>query len=97
MYNYPITPEELAEHPELTHAKRLIVLHRKTPVGYFNVKEVKMVTRSYLQEHGYPVKSSRHKADTQYLLYTWDKSMDEWPNLRFNDCKIVIGKGVKKQ
>lgn len=97
MYNYPITPEELTAHPELIQVKRLAVLHRKTLVGYFNVTGVKMVNLSYLQEYGYPVKSSRHKLSTQYLLYTLEGNTDKWLDLNLNDFKLVIGKGIKKQ
>lgn len=97
MYNYPITPEELSKHPELTQVKRLAVLHRKTPVGYFNVIGIKMVKRDYLQEHDYPVKSSKHKSETQYLLYTLEENMDEWPNLDLGNFKILIGKGLTQQ
>ena len=95
MYNYPITQEELAEHPELFQVKHLAVMHRKTPVGYFNVTGVKVVDRGYLQEQGYPVKSSKHKSDTQYLLYILENSTDEWPDLKIDNFRLIVGKGVK--
>ncbi|MDM8337306.1 DNA (cytosine-5-)-methyltransferase [Mediterranea massiliensis] len=95
MYNYPITSEELEEHPELSQVKHLIVLHRKTLVGYFNVTGMKIVDRNYLQGQNYPVKSSKHKSGTQYLLYTLERNTDEYPDIDFNNFKILIGKGVK--
>ncbi len=96
MYNYPITQEEQAEHPELFQVKHLAVMHRKTPVGYFNVTGVKVVGRDYLQEQGYPVKSSKHKSDTLYLLYTLENSTEEWPDFDLGNFKVVMGKGVKR-
>lgn len=94
MYNYPVTSEEMTEHPELTRIERLIVMHKKTLIGYFNVKDVKVVDRAFLQEQGYPVKSSKHKANTQYLLYTLEKSTDLIPELDREDFSILLGKGV---
>lgn len=94
MYNYPITPEEMKNHPELTKVKRLIVMHRKTQVGYFNVKNVAMVTREFLQEHDYPVKNSKHKAGTQYLLYTLENNTDSISEFDKNDFNVIIGKGI---
>lgn len=94
MYNYPVTSKEMEEHPELSQIKHLAVIHKKTLVGYFKVTGVKIVNRKDLQEYGYPVKSSRHKSDTQYLLYTLEKSVDLMPDFKAEDFRPILGKGV---
>lgn len=64
LYNYPINADEIKEYDELLSVKRLIVLYRKTLVGYSNVLDTKIVTRAYLKELGYPTKSSKHNSNT---------------------------------
>lgn len=95
MYNYPVLEEELRQYPELLKVKSLLVLHRKTVVGYYNVKGVQVIGKEFLAEHDYPVKNSRHKADTKYLLYTLEESSSSIPELNQNDCMQILGKGVK--
>lgn len=96
MYNYPVTQEELAIHPELLGVKRLVLMHRKHTIGYFDVTQVQVVSRGYLEEREYPVKSSRHKADTRYLLYSLKRRLDEVPVLDASVFNAIIGKGIKK-
>lgn len=93
-YNYPIEKTELEEHPELLRVGKLVVKHRKTIVGYYDIKEVKVVTKKDLKELGYPVKSSKRKADAKYLLYSLKPRTDE-PQITQEHCKLILGKGVK--
>lgn len=93
-YNYPIEETELEEHPELLRVGKLVVKHRKTIVGYYDIKEVKVVTKKDLKELGYPVKSSKRKADAKYLLYSLKPRKDE-PQINQEHCKLILGKGVK--
>ena len=96
MYNYPITKNELEENPELLKIRKLVVMYRKKVVGCFYVKETKVVDRHWLANNGYPVKSSRHKTDTKYLLYILGDTETTMPKIDFDDYKIIAGKGIKK-
>lgn len=94
MYNYPVSLEEMEKHPELRQIKHLVVMHKKKPVGYFKVCGMKIVTRKDLKEYGYPVKSSRHKSDTYYLLYTLEKCTELLPDFKLESLRPILGKGV---
>lgn len=96
MYNYPITKDELEQNPELLKIRKLVVIYRKKVVGCFSVKETKVVDRNWLANNGYPVKSSRHKTDTKYLLYTLGDTETTMAKIDFDDYKIIVGKGIKK-
>jgi len=93
-YNYPIEESELAEHPELLKVSKLIVKHRKTIIGYYDVEEVKVVAKKDLKELGYPTRSSKRKADSLYLLYNLKQRADE-PIVDEKQCKLILGKGVR--
>ena len=93
-YNYPIEEIELEEHPELLRVGKLVVKHRKTIVGYYDIKEVKVVTKKDLKELGYPVKSSKRKADAKYILFSLKPREDE-PQVNQEQCKLILGKGIK--
>ncbi|WP_455670530.1 DNA cytosine methyltransferase [Phocaeicola faecalis] len=97
LYNYPVSEEELALHPELLGIKRLIIMHRNTLVGYFNVLDCKVVNRSYLKELDYPVKGSTHKADTKYLLYSLEGNGEVIPMIDQGDLSLIMGKGTKQK
>ena len=97
LYNYPINADEIKEYDELLSVKRLIVLYRKTLVGYYNVLDTKIVTRAYLKELGYPTKSSKHNADTKYLLYTLEGNGESIPDVAPEDYNLIWGKGIKKK
>lgn len=45
--------------------------------------------------HDYPVKSSRHKATTKYILYILEGCGEEIPTFDNDDYKIIVGKGIK--
>lgn len=92
-YNYPITKEDLDLHPELRNVKRLVLTYRKSVIGYFDVKGVQVVGREELARLDYPVKSSRHKADMQYLLYTLEKRNDDVP-IFDGGFQIITGRGT---
>ena len=95
MYNYPITEADIKEHPELLSIKRLLVMHRLSTVGFFKVIDTKIVDRDFLKMHDYPVKSSRHKATTKYILYILEGCGEEIPTFDNDDYKIIVGKGIK--
>jgi DNA (cytosine-5)-methyltransferase 1 len=94
MYNYPITEDERNQHPELLNVKSLIIVHRKTLLGYYQVKNVKIVNRSFLKENEYPIKSSRHTSCSEYLLYTLIENKNPVPDIKKEDCSLIIGAGV---
>ncbi len=94
-YNYPITEEELMSHPELFEVKTLLVRNKKTPVGLYKVQGVRTVTKSDLRLMDYPTRSSRHKADTMYLLYDLTPHTSAMPvNLDITTFSPILGKGV---
>lgn len=97
LYNYPITEKDIEEHKELISVSQLIVLHRKTLVGYYKVLEVKIVTREELKRLNYPTKSSHHKAETKYLLYTLEGNGDPLPDINLEECNLIFGKGIKNK
>lgn len=94
LYNYPVSAEELQEHPELKRVKQIVVKYRKGVVGYYNVTEYSLVTKKELGELGYPVKSSKHKKDTKYILYKLEENTDKIPCIRTEDCHCILGKGA---
>lgn len=96
MYNYPINDSEVEQHPELLSVQRILIMHRKSVVGYYRVTTVKLVDRAWLAENEYPTQSSKHKADTKYLLFSLEGINEDVPNLNEADCELVIGKGIKK-
>ncbi len=95
MYNYPITGAEISAHPELFKVKRLVVMHKKSVVGYYAVDNIQIVDKRWLKEHGYPTKSSRHKADTQYLLFSLEGINESVEDMRIEECSLILGKGAK--
>ena len=94
MYNYPIVEEELNRRPELLKVKNVLVKYRKSIVGYFSVKNIKVVNKQELKKLNYPVKSSRHKAETKYILYEMTICDEEIPALNINDITQILGKGL---
>ena len=84
----------MSAHPELTRVKHLIVVHRKSIVGYFSVTGVKVVDRQCLKEHDYPVKSSKHRSDTLYLLFSLKKKNEAMVNIKWDDFTVILGKGI---
>ncbi len=95
LYNYPINDINIVEQHELLNVKKLIVLHRKTLVGYYNVLEVNIVTKEQLKEIGYPTSSSKQKAKAKYLLYTLEGNGEQLPDVKIEECNCIIGKGIK--
>ena len=96
LYNYPIEADEMDKLPMLEKATHLIVRHRKTEVGYYKIKGMEMVDKAWLKEKGYPVKSSKHKADAKYILYTLKPLKQSAPSILPQDCEIVLGKAAVK-
>ncbi|MCD8387709.1 MAG: DNA cytosine methyltransferase [Bacteroidales bacterium] len=96
LYNYPITEDEIASHPELMGAKRLMLLHRKKFLGFFEVSKAEIVDLQWLKDHKYPV-NKRHKANS-YLLYHLRAEEPPLPqDIRREDFIIFFGKGVKNE
>lgn len=94
-YCYPITEEDILHHPELLNVSRLVVRHKNRVIGYFEVSAADVVVKPELKAYGYPTRSSRHKADTKYLLYSLEDAGLNVDNLNFNSFNPIIGKGVK--
>ncbi|MCF0186043.1 MAG: DNA (cytosine-5-)-methyltransferase [Bacteroidaceae bacterium] len=97
LYNYPIEEDTLQLHPELATVKQVVVKYRNTIVGNYIVKECAIVTKKELKELGYPVKSSKRKADSKYILYTLETSVEDVPNIIAEDYRCILGKGVWKK
>ena len=91
MYNYPIADEELSKWELLKNVQMILIKHRKSVVGYFKVKDVKLVERDFLKENGYPIKSSSHNARTKYVLYYLEKTELSIPELNPNECVEILG------
>lgn len=94
LYVYPITDEELSKNPDLLKVTKIIIRHKKTLVGTFNVKEADVIYKSELSAYSYPLKSSRHKADTKYLIYTLEVSSDLDIPIKSSDFTPILGKGI---
>lgn len=93
-YNYPVTDMEIRQNPQLLKVKHILIKHKKSIVGYYNVQNICIVNRKQLKELCYPIGSSMHKADSKYILYDLAKSETEQPIIDFYDFKPIIGKGV---
>lgn len=94
LYNYPVTENDMLAHPELMRVKKLIVMYRRKPIGYYQVNGVKVVSKKELEDLNYPTSSSRHKKDDQYLLFNLTDEKNEMPPLQTSNFNIVLGKGV---
>ena len=95
LYNYPITDEQLSKYPDLLHIRKILVSYRKSVVGFFDVFDAQIVDKQHLVTLGYPIKSSRHKADTKYVLYKLKESENEIPAIDKDDYTQIVGDGVK--
>lgn len=95
MYNYPITDEELSQHPELLKVANILVLYRKTVFGYYDVEEATVVSKEQLKELGYPTNNSRHRSNTKYILYKLKTSKKEIPCINREDFTQIMGKGIE--
>ena len=85
---------EIRQNPQLLKVKHILIKHKKSIVGYYNVQNICIVNRKQLKELCYPIGSSMHKADSKYILYDLAKSETEQPIIDFYDFKPIIGKGV---
>lgn len=90
LYNYPIIDDLTSANPVLLNVKKLLVVHRKKYIGYFDVVDTRIVDKDYLKEHDYPVRSSHHKAGTKYMLYKLEPSNEEIPIVSTLYCKPII-------
>lgn len=95
MYNYPITEDELAEHSELMKVRHVVITHKKSLVGYYRVVGANVVDKAWLGENNYPVKSSKHKIDSKYILYLLEHTSEEMPEISRSNCNLILGKGQK--
>lgn len=91
-----MTEQELAEHPELLKVRHLIIVHKKSFVGYYRVSKVFKADKSWLKDHDYPIKSSRQKSSATYIVYSLEPTDTPPPVMNTKDWSLVIGKGVKK-
>lgn len=96
MYCYPITDDEIKTNPELLKISSVIIHHQSDLIGCYDVIDSDMVVRTELYAYGYPIHSSRHKADTKYLLFSLSQK-EKVMNIDFNDYNPIIGKGVKNK
>lgn len=95
LYNYPMTEQELAAHPELLEVRHLIIVHKKSFVGYYRVSKAFKADKSWLKDHDYPIKSSRQKSLATYIVYSLEPTDTIPPAINTKDWSLVIGKGVK--
>lgn len=95
LYNYPLTELELDEHPELLKVRRIIIVHKKSFVGYYKVSKAFKADKSWLKDHDYPIKSSRQKRMASYIVYSLEPTDITPPAINTKDWSLVVGKGVK--
>ncbi|MCD8296595.1 MAG: DNA cytosine methyltransferase [Prevotella sp.] len=95
MYNYPITQNEIDAHPELLNIKKIVIMHRKTVVGYYVVESIQIVDKSWLKKNNYPIKSSKHNSDTKYLLFNLEGTNENPSYITRHNSTLIIGKGTK--
>lgn len=93
-YAYPISEQELTAHSELLQVKKILVRHKKKVIGFFDVKFAEIVVKPELNAYGYPTRSSRHKADTKYLLYTLIENNESLASIDFTIFTPILGNGV---
>lgn len=93
-YCYPISDDDLLKHPELLHVSHIVIHHKKNLIGYFEVSATDVVVKPELNAYGYPTRSSRHKADTKYLLFSLDNANLNLEDLDWNSFTPIVGKGV---
>lgn len=93
-YAYPVTEEELSAHPELKSVKFIMVRHKSTVVGHYEVTSVETVMKPELNLYDYPMRSSRHKADTMYLLFDLKQATVPTFGLDVSKWVPILGKGV---
>ena len=95
LYNYPLTELELDEYPELLKVRHIIIVHKKSFVGYYRVSKAFKADKSWLKDHDYPIKSSRQKRMASYIVYSLEPTDSTPPAINTKDWSLVIGKGVK--
>lgn len=96
MYAYPITDSELTEHPELYQVKNILIRHKKHVIGIYEVVTIETVVRPELNAYGYPTRSSRHKADTKYLLFRLCVCMPDAIKADLKEFTPILGKGIEE-
>lgn len=96
-YCYPISESDINEYPELLNVTCIIIRHRNTVIGCYKVTTADIVVKPELNAYGYPTHSSRHKADTKYLLYSLVATSNIEYSIKLNEFKPILGKGAKAQ
>ena len=71
-----------------------MIRHKKNVIGFFEVSATDVVVKPELKAYGYPTRSSRHKADTKYLLFSLEQSGLPMRDIDFNSFTPIMGKGV---
>lgn len=94
LYNYPVTEKELEDNPDLLRVRHILIVHRKSFVGYYSVISAKVVDKDWLKDNGYPVKSSKRKKGSTYLLFSLELSDTLPPHINENDCNPIMGNGL---
>lgn len=94
-YCYPISDEDIRIHPELLNISHVIIRHKKDVIGFYTVTAVDVVVRPELNAYGYPTRSSRHKADSKYLLFSLEDAGIGIDEIDFNSFTPIIGAGAE--
>ncbi|MCM1141369.1 MAG: DNA (cytosine-5-)-methyltransferase [Muribaculum sp.] len=94
-YCYPVTDEDILKTPELRKVNCIIIRHKQKLIGCYDVCSCDLVVKAELNAYGYPARSSRHKANTKYLLFKLKRAENFIGEIDFNSFTPVIGKGVK--
>ncbi len=95
LYNYPISSTDGEDFPALIGAKRLILMHRSKPIGFFKLEGYEIVEKEDLKKLDYPTSSSRHISPQKYLLFHL-VPLDSLPSSALLTCpQPILGKGVK--
>ena len=94
-YCYPVSDEDLIKNPELVKVNRIIIRHKNKIIGIFGVRSCDLVVKAELNAYGYPTRSSRHKADTKYILFSFDAEQQNIEDIDINSFTPILGRGIK--
>ena len=94
LYNYPIDSEEEMKHIE--DIRKLILVHRNSIIGNYDVVGLHVEDREWLKGRGYPVRNSGVRKNKKYMIFELKETDASVPNLKEENLEVVFGKGIKK-
>ena len=94
LYNYPIESEDDVKQIEDIH--KLILVHRNSIIGIYDVIGLHVEDREWLKGKGYPVRNSGVRKNKKYMIFELKETDASAPNLKEENLQVVFGKGIKK-